>query len=89
LKKIRKSIVYQRCEEVAGILVEQGYSFVTNFDLEYVIKRYVGADSRTVRAYKRHLIEFNFLQRDGDRFIILKEWIPVQKHLEAVAENSK
>jgi hypothetical protein len=87
--KIRKSIVYQRCEDVAAIMVSQGYSNVAPRDLEYLLKRYVGADPRTVRAYKSHLVEFNFLKRTNGGFEILKEWIPVQKHLEAVAENSK
>ncbi len=89
MKKVRKSIVYQRCEDLAGILVEQGYSVVNDYDLEYLLKRYVGADPRTVKAYKNHLVEFNFLQRTKDGFNILKVWIPVQKRLEAVAESSK
>jgi hypothetical protein len=89
MKKIKKSIVFQRCEDLAGILVEQGYSAVNDYDLEYLLKRYIGADPRTVKAYKNHLVEFNFLQRMKDGFNILKEWIPVQKRLEAVAESSK
>jgi predicted kinase len=89
MKKVRKSIVYQRCEDLTGILVEQGYSVVNDYDLEYLLKRYVGADPRTVKAYKNHLVEFNFLERTKEGFNILKNWIPVQKRLEAVTEYSK
>jgi hypothetical protein len=82
MKKVRKSIVYQRCEDIAAIMVSQGYSNVTSRDLEYLLKRYVGADPRTVRAYKRYLIEFNFLALKGEFYTILKDSIPVQKVLE-------
>jgi hypothetical protein len=89
MKKVRKSIVYQRCEDLAGILVNLRYSSITQQDLEFMIKRHIGADKRTVEAYKDHLIEFNFLQLTKEGYMILNEFIPVQKHLEAIAENSK
>jgi hypothetical protein len=89
MKAVRKSIVYQRCEDFAGILVNLGYSVITQQDFEFLLKRHIGADPRTVRAYKDNLVEFNFLKPTKEGYEILKEWIPVQKRLEAVAENSK
>jgi len=77
--KVRKSIVFQSCETVVGILVEQGYSFVPIFDLEYLLKRNVSADPRTIRAYKSHFVEFNFLKPAKQGYEILKDWVPVQK----------
>ena len=85
--KIRKSIIYQRCEDLTELLVEQRYTVITNFDLEYLLKRYVGADPRTIRAYKEHLVEFNFLKPSKEGYEVLRTWIPVQKRLEAVAES--
>ena len=88
--KVRRSIVYQRCEDLAGVLVSLGYSNLTVRDLEFLIKRNIGADQRTVKAYKDHLVEFNFLKQAREGYEVLKEWIPVQKRLEtAVAEDSK
>ena len=89
MKKVRKSIVFQRCEDIAAIMVSQGYSNVTSRDLEYLLKRYVGADPRTVRAYKRYLIEFNFLALKGEFYMILKDSIPVQKVLEIEEKESR
>jgi len=62
LSKIRKSIVYQRCEDLASILVNLGYSVVPLRDLEFLLKKHIGADQRTIRKYKDHLLEFNFLK---------------------------
>lgn len=87
--KIRKSIVYQRCEDIAAIMVSQGYSNVAPRDLEYLLKRYVGADPRTIRAYKRYLIEFSFLALKGELYTILKDSVPVQKVLEIEEKESR
>jgi len=87
MKGVRKSIVYQRCEDLASILVNLGYSTVPLQDLEYLLKKHVGADPRTVKAYRTHLVEFNFLKPTKEGYEILKEWIPTQKRLEATVES--
>ena len=87
MTKVRKSIVFQRCEDLAGILVNLGYSVVPLQDLEFLLKRHVGADPRTVRAYKGHMVEFNFLKPIAGGYEVLRNWIPVQKKLEAAPES--
>ena len=87
MSKIRKSIVYQRCEDLASILVNLGYSVVPLRDLEFLLKKHIGADQRTIRKYKDHLLEFNFLKATPEGYEVLKDWIPVQKRLEATAET--
>lgn len=81
MKKVRKSIVYQRCERITQFLAGLGYSVVDLKDLEWAIGKYIGGDPRTVRAYRKYLIKFDFLAPRGNYFLILKSAISAQKTL--------
>lgn len=68
---LRLSLSYRRCRKLTQDIVNLGYNRITIRDLDYLIKRNVGGDPRTVRKYKRLLVEYGFLRFHKNLFIVM------------------
>ena len=59
---VKKSLVYRRCENVYNNLVVSNTQEISNNDLEFLIKKYIGGSQQTVEAYRRRFVDFKFLK---------------------------
>ena len=57
------SRTYRTCERIMETVVKAGFLKQISWPaLKKIIKRAAGGDKRTVRAYREHLVDFEFLQ---------------------------
>jgi hypothetical protein len=76
--KMRKSVVFRRCENLTVIIADLfPNGTISRVDLEYLIFRHIGGDKRTIHKYKTFMVKERFLTPIGlNRYAINKLMTP-------------
>jgi hypothetical protein len=86
--KMKLSIVYRRCEEFMRLLNGLGYTKTISIeDLRYWIRRNLGSDRFTVKAYMQRLREFGFIKPGKGNIFIILMMLSINKQMNLESEK--